>query len=77
MLCVLSACADPAAALSACAELAGPPDPVAFSLSFPNIGEGIEIKTARASGLLKLIVAALDEHADTIFLSLELTHDLN
>ena len=74
MLWVLSACADPAAALAACAELAGPPDPVASPL--PKIGEGIEMK-ARIEGAMQLVVTAMSKHADTIFLSLKLPQDLN
>ena len=82
----MSACADPAAALAACAALAGLPDPFLPILPLPDIADRIETRamiegakeeTAGASGLLKLFVAAMYEHADTIFLSLELTHDLH
>ena len=52
MLWAISACADPTAALSAYAELAGLPDPAALALPFRDISGSIEM-IARSEGSMR------------------------
>ena len=68
MLWAISACADPTAALSAYAELAGLPDPAALALLFRYTSGSIEMiarseggnaEMTVASGSSKQIVAAM------------------